>query len=246
MHRFFVKPDQITNGTILIGGDDFRHITRVLRIKDSEPFEVCNACGQDFLCTIQTVGETELIAKIMAQHPSDGELPYQLSLFQGLPKGHKMDEIIQKGTEIGFFDFIPFVSKRSVAQIKDKKNKKTVRWQRIAYEAAKQSKRGIVPEIKEAINGVDEVVKKFEKYDLILLAYELEEKNDLKSVLHQFDNSPKKIALIIGPEGGFAQDEVKKICAYDGVECLSLGPRILRTETAGLVLAAQINFYYEK
>lgn len=247
MHRFFVDPTQIaemesdgnTVGEIIISGDDFKHITRVLRIDSKELFEVCDGQGNDYHCKIKKIEDQYLTAQIEAKQPSVGELPYQMTLFQGLPKGKKLDEIIQKGTELGYSKFIPFVSSRSVAEISSKENKKTERRCRIAYEAAKQSKRGKIPEVVFPLKSISETAEQIKNYELVLLAYENEHTQMLKDILQGRDTPPKNIAVIIGPEGGFSIEEVQAFVDA-GASVVSLGNRILRTETAGPAAAAML------
>jgi len=246
MHRFFVTPENIQEDTITIEGDDFVHLTRVLRIGDQEVFEVCDGRGTDYHCVIGQRDKDFLTAKILEKMPAGGEAPFHLTLFQGLPKGHKLDEIIQKGTEVGISAFVPFQSSRAVATVRGKEDKKRERWQRIAYEAAKQSKRGIIPLVGTPLTSLSAVLDRFADYDLILLAYEGEREGSLKQILAGAGpERPERIALIVGPEGGFSPEEAAA-CTAAGAVSVSLGIRILRTETAGVVMAAQVDFFYEQ
>lgn len=244
MHRFFVSPGQIEDGQVTIDGEDFKHITRVLRLRDDEAIEVCDGRGTDHIVMVETVGKDSLTGRILESRPSRGETDgLRVTLFQGVPKGQKMESVIQKCVEAGAASIVPFTSVRTVVKLGDKEEKKTRRWQRVAYEAAKQSKRGVVPHVAEATT-LSAVADTLDNYDLVLIAYEGEEKNSLKSVISSLEFDPERIAVIVGPEGGFAPDEVAMIEEAGGYS-VSLGRRILRTETAGVVLLAQLNFFYE-
>lgn len=243
MHRFFVKPEQIHGDQITIDGEEFKHAAKVVRIRDNELFEVCDGSGFDYHCLIACREKEQLTAAIQEKRPSAGELPYAVTLFQGLPKGQKMDEIVQKNTELGISSVVPFVSTFCMAKLEksDKAPKKCGRWQRIAFEAAKQSKRGKIPRVHEpvAFQRICEVTADF---DLVLLAYEHEMDRPLQTVLKGRTRS-RNIAVIVGSEGGFSREEVERLEAA-GAKSVSLGKRILRTETAGMALLAQINYAF--
>ncbi|HEY5556658.1 RsmE family RNA methyltransferase [Acetobacterium sp.] len=249
MHRFFVNPNQINDRVINIDGEDFKHITKVLRLKKGEIIEVCDGMGLDFRVVLEAPGDGTIAGRITETSLSKGETTDMcITLFQGLPKGSKMEVIIQKSVELGVNRIVPFQSKRSVSQIKEKKDKKIERWQRIAYEAAKQSKRGIIPVIGE-LSELKDILQDAKHFDLLLLAYEDEKKQSLKEVLTglcqgQEIRKPLDIGVIIGPEGGFDPTEVS-MCQLAGVKSVSLGNRILRTETAGMVVLSQLNFWRE-
>jgi len=247
MHRFFVEPDQISETAIIIAGEDFKHITKVLRLGKDDVIEVCDGRGTDYQVALNSPGDQAVSGSIIKQYPSRGETPeLVITLFQGLPKGTKMEVIIQKGVELGVYEVVPFSSLRAISQIKDKQDKKIERWQRIAYEAAKQSKRGIIPAIRLP-QTLSEILKQVNDYDLMILAYEDENRLSLKAALEAFEkmhevNKPLKIGVIIGPEGGFDPQEAAA-CLAAGVISVTLGQRILRTETAGMVVLSQLNFW---
>ncbi|WP_205960830.1 RsmE family RNA methyltransferase [Pseudoramibacter porci] len=244
MHYFFVSPEQINGDKIEVTGENFHHMIDVLRIGKQEKFEVCDGKGKDYLCQIdeQKPSEKRLTACILDTYPSENELPYRLVLYQGLAKGKKMDEIIQKGTELGISDFVPFESKFCVVHLKEDKTieKKVERWQKIAKSAAQQSKRGRVPRVHHPImlSNLDQLHGKS------LIAYENERDYSLKAAVQKWDDQVDQINILIGPEGGFDEEEVS-ILENIGVERISLGKRILRTETAGVVLCAQLNYALE-
>ena len=247
MHRFFVEPDQIAEASIVISGEDFKHITKVLRLGKDDVIEICDGRGTDYQVALNSPGDQTVSGNIIKQYPSRGETPeLVITLFQGLPKGTKMEVIIQKGVELGVYEVVPFSSLRAISQIKDKQDKKIERWQRIAYEAAKQSKRGMIPAIRLP-QTLTEILKQVDDYDLMILAYEDENRLTLKAALEAFEKKNEvdkslKIGVIIGPEGGFDPQEVTA-CKAAGVVSVTLGQRILRTETAGMVVLSQLNFW---
>jgi 16S rRNA (uracil1498-N3)-methyltransferase len=247
MHRFFVEPDQIAEALIVISGEDFKHITKVLRLGKDDVIEICDGRGTDYQVALNSPGDQTVSGNIIKQYPSRGETPeLVITLFQGLPKGTKMEVIIQKGVELGVYEVVPFSSLRAISQIKDKQDKKIERWQRIAYEAAKQSKRGMIPAIRLP-QTLTEILKQVDDYDLMILAYEDENRLTLKAALEAFEKKNEvdkslKIGVIIGPEGGFDPQEVTA-CKAAGVVSVTLGQRILRTETAGMVVLSQLNFW---
>lgn len=249
MHRFFVTPDKINKikeNSIVIDGEDFKHLTRVLRVSDHELFEVCDGAGTDYHCKITDRYDDHVVAAIEETMPSVGENPYAMTLFQGLPKGQKLEEIVQKGTECGITRFAPFESTYCVAKVKNAKQaaKKQTRLQRVAYEAAKQSKRGVIPDVTLPLK-FDALLTAVADYDLVLFAYEHESQTSFKQEMALQDKTTlQKIAVIVGSEGGFSPEEANALRGAGAVS-ISLGHRILRTETAGVVIASQLNYALE-
>ena len=256
MHRFFTEPKNVTIfprddttpemepiGQIVIAGDDFHHLIHVLRIAHDERFEVCDGAGTDFICHIKEVLDDHLLAEIDIVNYSRGELPFKLTLFQGIPKGKKLDEIIQKGTELGYTSFVPFTAERTVNRPKNADFKKTIRRGRIAYEAAKQAGRGIIPSVEEPLADINAVAKMLAGYDLVLLAHVGEGNPGLHTVLQAFGKTPDNAAVIIGPEGGFTEIEVLTL-QNAGARVVSLGTRVMRTETAGPALGAMLAYAF--
>ena len=256
MHRFFTDPKNVTIfprdeatpetdpiGQIVILGDDFHHLIHVLRIAHDEQFEVCDGAGTDFICHIKEVFSEHLLAEIDAAVYSRGELPFKLTLFQGIPKGKKLDEIIQKGTELGYTDFVPFTAERTINRPKDAEFKKTLRRGRIAYEAAKQSGRGVIPAVEEPLSDVNAVAKMLAGYDLVLLAHVADSNPGLHTVLKAFGKTPENVAVIIGPEGGFTEIEILTL-QNAGARVVSLGARVMRTETAGPAVGAMLAYAF--
>jgi 16S rRNA (uracil1498-N3)-methyltransferase len=244
MHRFFVEPKAISDGFLTIAGEDFHHITRVLRIGPSEQVEVCDGAGTDHLCVIETLEGDQVIMRIVKSQPSQGENPWHTTLYQGLAKGQKMDEIIQKCVETGVDAVVPFISSRAVAKVKDKGTQKTERWQKIAYGAAKQSKRGAVPLILPPVT-FDAVLCRIAEHSAFFAAYEDERGTSFKTALAAYPQPPEKIGLLVGPEGGLSPEEAAAL-VQAGARCVSLGRRILRTETAGMAMLAQLSFNYDQ
>lgn len=234
MHRFFVDNNQITNDNIEIIGTDVRHIRDVLRLKQGDEIEV-SSDGFIYHCKIDSILKNQIVVEILNKVKGSNEPPVDIILYQGLAKGSKMDFIIQKCTEIGVSEFYPLATHRSVVKITDikKENSKVARWNSIADEAAKQSKRDILPKVNNIIT-IDEMISLLKDEKNIIVPYENEKGNSIKDKIPK--DKTQKIHLIIGPEGGFEPEEIEKIESIGG-SIVSLGPRILRTETAGIVAA---------
>jgi len=238
MHRFFANSSFDEKDTIIITGDDAHHISRVLRLKEDDEITVCDKNGIDYHCSIKSVSKNEVICLILKKEASQAEPPIDITLYQGVPKGDKLETVIQKCVELGAVRIVPVAMKRSVAVIKDKE-KKQIRMQRISYEASKQCGRAVVPSVSQVMS-FKEAIAECNLYDLVILPFEAEEDNKLKTVL-QNNKTAKKIAVFIGPEGGFDKEEIDaaKNC---GIEIVTLGPRILRTETAPLACISAIMY----
>lgn len=238
MNRFFIEPQNINNNKAFLTGDDFRHITRVLRSCVGDKLLLCDGLGTDYEAEISTIEKDRVTFNILSFSPSKGESPLKVTLFQGLPKAGKMELIIQKCVELGIYEIVPVKADRSVVKVdaKDEKNK-LCRYNRIAYEAAKQSQRGIIPKV---LPFTSFKTADFSSFDAIIVAYEEETEKTLKQALSSLSDY-KRIALIIGPEGGLDKDEVTHIVSCGGIS-VSLGTRILRTETAGMATLAMIMY----
>lgn len=237
MDRFFIKPEEIKDNVASIQGEDVGHILRVLRLHAGDCICLCDGQGYDYTARISGVDKQTVYADIMERRMCETEPRHRVTLYQSLPKAGKMEVIIQKCVELGIFAIQPVYSARCVAQ-PDSFEKKLKRYQRVAYEAAKQSRRGIVP----AVLPVTELAACAFPHELVLFAYEEERVYTLKQALrgtHACD-----IALIIGPEGGFAPEEAL-LLQQKGVRALSLGKRILRTETAGMAMLAMVMYELE-
>ena len=244
MYHFFVGEEQISGENAYIEGSDVKHIVNVLRMKTGEKLLISVKGDWDYLCKIVDV-ETDRVNLKVLESMEQRELPVNITLLQGIPKSDKLEMIIQKAVELGVSEIIPVKTKRVVVKIEEKKlSAKLNRWNAIAESAAKQSKRSIIPKISEpqSIDNALEIVKDF---DVKLIPYENADSIDkTRRILDNMDKTGN-ISVFIGPEGGFEEDEVKK--AIDlGFEVITLGKRILRTETAGLALLSNIMIRLEE
>ena len=244
MFHFFVSPENISADTVTVTGGDVNHIKNVLRMKQGEKFIANDGNGGSYCCAVSEIYEDRIVAEILEGQLSSTELPVRLVLFQGLPKADKMELIIQKAVELGVSEIVPVEMTRCVVKLDEKKKKsKTARWQSISESAAKQSGRTVIPEIHDAMsykNALD-----FAKdFDIVFVPYECadsmakmkEKMNEIKPGM--------SVGIFIGPEGGFEKDEIEKAVEAGG-EIVSLGKRILRTETASIAALAICMFNIE-
>ena len=247
MRKFFVSSNQIVDDKITILNEDVNHIKNVLRLISGNTIKICNKdTSENYICEIIEINKEYINCKILEKAESEAEGNIELTIFQGLPKADKMELIIQKCTELGAIKFVPVEFSRSVVKLNSKDAlKKIERWQKIAEVAAKQSKRDLVPDVKSLIN-LKELCDQINEYDLVLLAFENEDKNSLKNELLNIKKSKDKIriAVIIGPEGGIEESEVQTL-KESGAKVVTLGKRILRTETAALSMASIIMYELE-
>lgn len=244
MSKFFVKENQINNDKIHILGEDVNHIANVLRMKKEDEVQICNQeTGENYITKIISFSKDEIECEIVKKIIETVESNVDITLFQGIPKFDKMELIIQKNTEVGVKKIVPVLMERTVVKLDEKTaNKKIERWQKIAEVAAKQSMRDIIPEIGNIVKLKD-ITK--QDYDVVLVAYENEEKNMLKQELKKLQGKDRyKIAIVIGPEGGISEKEIE-ILKNMGASFVSLGKRILRTETAGIVMSGNIMYELE-
>ena len=244
MYRFFVAEENRREGMILITGDDVNHIRNVLRMTVGERVIVSCGKGVDYECEIEKLGETDIQLTICRETPAVTELPVEITLFQALPKKDKMELVIQKAIELGVSHIVPVETRRCVVKLDTKKKeKKLSRWRAIAEAAAKQSGRGIVPQV-HPVQSFSQALQMTKAMDMVLIPYELCE--DMASSVTRMKNAAEKssIGIFIGPEGGFERGEVEKAVA-EGAEPISLGKRILRTETAGLAVLSILMFLIE-
>ena len=238
MRRFFC--DSITTDSAAITGDDAHHITRVLRMKAGDALSLCDGAGNEYEALIVSVSPEAVSCSVSNPHTSEAESPVQVTLFQCLPKAGKMELIVQKCTELGVFSIVPVQSARCVVVPGKDYDKKRERYNRVALEAAKQSRRAMIPRVLPLTTLKKIDVKSF---DLFLVAYEDENTVSLKQALRAA--SPKTIALLIGPEGGLEESEIAQL-VQAGAKSVSLGRRILRTETAGMAMLAQTLYEVEE
>lgn len=247
MPKFFVKSNQVNDKSIIILGEDVNHIKNVLRLKIDDNIQICNSdTKENFTCGIKKMYKDKIECTIFNKIKSEAESNIYINIFQGLPKSDKMELIIQKNVELGACEITPVEMKRCVVKFDNKiKTKKIERWQKISEVSAKQSGRDIVPKINKVIS-INEICKIIGEYDIVLLAYEKEEKNTLKKELTNLKglNKDLKIGIIIGPEGGLEQEEVD-LLKQNGAKAVTLGNRILRTETAALVITSIIMYEFE-
>lgn len=248
MYQFFVEPEQIDREgkCVLIRGGDVNHIKNVLRMKIGEELSVSNGTdGREYRCGILSYEEDAVVCELRFIKEDGTELPSRITLFQGLPKADKMELIVQKTVELGVHRIVPVAAKRCVVKLDEKKAKsRTARWQAIAEAAAKQSKRRVVPKVTEAVSFA-EAVRMASEMDVRLIPYELAEGMERTREIMERLGENQDIAVFIGPEGGFDDSEVR-LAMENGIEPVTLGKRILRTETAGLTVMAWMMYQLEK
>lgn len=234
MPRFFIS-EQPENGLLALHGEDAHHAGRVLRLRPGEAVTLCDGAGTDYDCVIETVEKEAVACRVQCSHPAETEPRQRFTLCMALPKGDKMDFIVQKAVELGVHEIIPYVSKNCVSR-PDKTEKKVDRWRRIALEAAKQCGRGCLPQV-EAVVTVEQAVERAAQCETALFFYENERETGLHDALS--GGVGETVSLMIGPEGGFAPEEVE-MAAQAGLRSVSLGTRILRCETAPIAALAAV------
>lgn len=248
MPKFFIKAENVQDNKIEIIGEDVNHIKNVLRKNIKDKIEICNSeSGQNYLCEITQIEKEKILCEIIEEKSGNAEPKTHVHIFQGLPKSDKMELIIQKAVELGVAEITPTNMSRCIVKLDGKEQKKKIdRWQKIAEVAAKQSGRDIIPIINE-ISNINQIAKQCEEYDIIMIAYENEKENKLKNEIEKLKELNKqnlKIAVIIGPEGGIAPEEVEKLKKEDA-KIITLGERILRTETVALNVLSIIMYEFE-
>ena len=247
MYQFFVEPEQIdvAGKNVIIRGNDVNHIKNVLRMRPGEEVAVSNGIdGREYRCGILALEEDCVRLELRFIKEDGVELPAKIYLFQGLPKADKMELIIQKAVELGAFQVIPVAMKRCVVKLDEKKaDSKIKRWQGIAEAAAKQSKRGVIPTVAPVMSYA-QAVKMASEMDLKLVPYELAEGMEQTKQLIEGVKPGQRIAIFIGPEGGFDPEEIR-IATEAGIQPITLGKRILRTETAGFTTIAWLMYQLE-
>ncbi len=244
MHKFFTPANNIIGQEGKIIGEDVKHIYKVLRLKENQNIIINNCLGEEFLSEITAISKEEVTFKILEKINTNNESTVEISLFQGLPKAAKMDLIVQKGTELGIVKFIPTLTERVDIKLKGD-FKKLDRLNRIALEAAKQSKRTIIPEVLEPIS-FDELTNKIQEFDIFIVPYEDKKDYGIKELskeVKSLNKEIKSIGILIGPEGGFEENEIIKLKEF-GAYIVTLGKRILRTETAGFTITALIEYEF--
>lgn len=249
MPRFFIPGQTRPGRVVVISGKDAGHITRVLRMGQGDALEITDSTGKDYLARIKRGSEEQVILDVVAEGSSVCREPSVfITVFQGLPKGDKMDNIVRRNTEIGVSRFVPVITERSVSRPdKAVREKRVARWKRIAEEASKQSGRQRVPDVLDVM-GFDDAIQLAarekalcadnDRESLILFPWELETSEGVGGILRE-NRGIQDVMCFIGPEGGFSHAEAEKAVKHGALSC-SLGPRILRTETCALVLSSII------
>ena len=261
MSRFFVNPEDIGNNLIIMNNaDDLHHMMKVLRLKEGDEVDISDGVEWEYHARIDSIGREEAQLQILDKQAFASEPKVKVTLFQGIPKQGKMETIIQKCVELGVHRIVPVFMDRTVVVDRGKFSKKIERWNRVSAEAVKQCRRGIVPAVDDAIRTEDMLKDSdrtgtpdlFEEFDLILFPYENEKGATIKDALrkaaaeqeHAAGGKSMRVAVIIGPEGGFSDEEAVAIIGAGGVS-VSLGRTILRTETAGMAALAMIMYELE-
>ena len=237
MSRFFIPKENIKEDTIIINSDDVSHISRVLRLQPGDEITCCDGSGNDYIVSISEITKKEVICRIISKTKAETEPNISVTLIQGIPKASKMDYIIQKTTELGISEIYPCSLSRCVSKVEG--DKKTDRWQKIAQEASKQSGRGIVPTVHNPIN-LKQAIEVLKGADIAFVPYECQEDSFLKPLLTE-NKDVKTVAYLIGPEGGFDKSEIE-LLEENNIKIVTLGTRILRTETAGEAVLSMVMY----
>ena len=244
MYHFFVATSQIADGYAVITGQDVNHIRNVLRMKAGEKIGVRDGISRNYICELETMEPEFVRARILSEETDSSELSARLYLFQGLPKGDKMELIIQKAVELGAYEIVPVMTKRAVVKLDEKKAvKKVQRWNAIAEGAAKQSGRSLVPAV-HAVMSYAEALSYAQKLDVLLIPYEKAKGMEVTRQAMESVLTGQSVGIFIGPEGGFEETEIMQ-AQKCGALPVSLGKRILRTETAGIVVLSILMYQLE-
>lgn len=242
MHKFFTPKENIIDSFAKILGDDVKHIYKVLRLSEGDEVVLNDCEGIEYLASINDISKSEVNLKIIEKLDINNESRVNITLFQGMPKAQKMDLIVQKGTELGISLFKPVITERVDVKLKGD-FKKLDRLNRIALEACKQSKRSVIPKVLEPIT-FETLLEEIKEYDLVVVPYENQEGYGMKKLSKEVSKEDiKNVCIIVGPEGGFEEMEISKLKS-SGAKIITLGKRILRTETAGFVAASLIQYEF--
>ena len=242
MYRFYVSADQLAEKEVFISGGDVNHIKNVLRLEVGDWIVACDGNGRDYVSRIQSICSDEVVASIEKVQPTGTELPVRITLFQGMPKKDKLELIIQKAVELGACEIVPVMTKRTVVKLSEEKkiNKRLERWQSIAYAAAKQCDRGIIPTVHKPVS-YEEALAMADQLDYNVIPYELQTgMEEARKIVDQACKQ-RSLGIFIGPEGGFEPEEVERAMTRN-IHPMTLGKRILRTETAGMALLSILMF----
>lgn len=242
MYRFYVSADQLAEKEVFISGGDVNHIKNVLRLEVGDWIVACDGNGTDYVSRIQSICSDEVVASIEKVQPTGTELPVRITLFQGMPKKDKLELIIQKAVELGACEIVPVMTKRTVVKLSEEKkiNKRLERWQSIAYAAAKQCDRGIIPTVHKPVS-YEEALAMADQLDYNVIPYELQTgMEEARKIVDQACKQ-RSLGIFIGSEGGFEPEEVERAMTRN-IHPMTLGKRILRTETAGMALLSILMF----
>ena len=242
MYRFYVSADQLAEKEVFISGGDVNHIKNVLRLEVGDWIVACDGNGTDYVSRIQSICSDEVVASIEKVQPTGTELPVRITLFQGMPKKDKLELIIQKAVELGACEIVPVMTKRTVVKLSEEKkiNKRLERWQSIAYAAAKQCDRGIIPMVHKPVS-YEEALAMADQLDYNVIPYELQTgMEEARKIVDQACKQ-RSLGIFIGPEGGFEPEEVERAMTRN-IHPMTLVKRILRTETAGMALLSILMF----
>ncbi|NOH15727.1 16S rRNA (uracil(1498)-N(3))-methyltransferase [Clostridium cochlearium] len=241
MHKFFVPKENINNEKAIILGEDVKHIYKVLRLKKEDEVIINNCEGEEFLGEISYIDKKEVIVNIKKKLDINNESFIQIYLFQGMPKTSKMDLIVQKNCELGVREITPIITERVVVKQYGGQYKKLDRLEKIAIESSKQCKRTFIPKVNNPIE-FEELLEKLKTMDLIVVPYENQQGFGMRNLINNIEkNKIIKIGVVIGPEGGFEEEEIVELKNV-GANIITLGPRILRTETAGFVTTSLLMY----
>lgn len=245
MPRFFADQEQIGEKQIKLTGPDVNHIRNVFRMEPGDDVTVSDGQGTDYFCHVAEINREQVLLDIVDHWPSFVEMPVKITLFQGLPKADKMDQVVQKCVELGVYRIVPVITRRTVVKLDEKKEEKRLkRWQSISRSAAMQAGRGIIPEVSRCMS-FEEALEDCRLLDAVLMPYEKAAGMEAARKLIRGLKDVRSAGIFIGPEGGFDPQEVEKALAA-GVHTMSLGHRILRTETAGMTVMSILMFELEK
>lgn len=246
MYRFFTESSQIQGKRVVITGNDVNHIKNALRMKAGEEISVSNGIdGKEYHCVIEELHEGEIICGLRLIKEADAELPSKIYLFQGMPKADKMETIVQKAVELGVYEIIPVAAARTIVRLDEKKaGSRIARWQGIAEAAAKQSKRAVIPQIK-GVMGMKDALVYARPFNVKLIPYELAGNMEKTKKIIEGIATGDSVAVFIGPEGGFEEKEIEA-AIEEGFVPVTLGRRILRTETAGPAVLSWLMYHFEK
>ena len=243
MPKFFVDRELISDTSVTLLGDDAYHIARALRMAVGDEINVSDGCGRELVCRLTKIRDGECTADIIAEGEKNAESPVDITLFMAMPKGDKLEVVVQKAVELGAVSVVPFESERCIKRPSPEKAAKlTERLSRIAREAAKQCGRSRLPEV-GALISLSDMTNRLKSFDLSLFCYENEGEKTLKKVLEE-SRTVKTVAVIVGAEGGFSPAEAERIKAAGGIS-VGLGPRILRCETAPDYALSVLSYHFE-